>query len=108
VVALRGRERFERTLAQGRRARSGPLAVAVAPGTDPEGSLRLGLAVRVSGKARAVRRNRLRRRLRAAASVAGLEGRDVVVRAGAEALGLDFQDLVDHFRRAVARAERSS
>ncbi len=57
-------------------------------------SARLGLAVRAKG---AVQRNRIKRRLRAAAGQADLGAYDVVVRADARALGVDFQELVNTF-----------
>lgn len=69
----------------------------MAPGPDPDGPARLGLAVpaRVGG---AVTRNRIKRRLRASFQAAELPpGIDVVVRANRAASTLDFQELAETF-----------
>ena len=66
-------------------------AIHVAPGETGEPS-RLGLAVpaRAGG---AVQRNRIKRRLRSAFRSSAPSGLDVVIRAGAGAASVDFQEL---------------
>src|SRR5688572_28007062 len=63
---------------------------------------RLGLVVKAST---AVTRNRVKRRLRAAAREAGLAtGSDVVIRADERAAGKDFQEMVATIRGAIEGA----
>lgn len=65
----------------------------------PDDDSRLGLAVRCD---RAVDRNRLKRRLRAAwRNFAPAGGFDVAVRAEAAALWLPYQELETHLHRAL-------
>ena len=66
---------------------------------DPEREPRLGLAVRE--RRSAVRRNRARRRLRAAAAQCELPRRDVVIRAEGAAGEMQFQELVGILKSAV-------
>jgi ribonuclease P protein component len=66
---------------------------------DPNGEPRLGLAVRE--RRSAVKRNRARRRLRAAAAQCGLPPRDVVIRADPGVVDMEFQELVEQLRSAV-------
>lgn len=106
-MSLRGREEFRRVLSEGTRARRGPLAVTVAPGADPSGPARLGIAVRVA-RGRAVVRNRIRRRVKEAFRSAARPGRDVVVRADDRVLGMSFQELTVTLEGAMADAERGS
>ena len=60
---------------------------------------RMGLAVRE--RKSAVRRNRVRRRLRAAAALCELPGRDVVISAEPGVADLGFQELVAELESAV-------
>lgn len=91
---------FSRLTRQGRRSARGPLTLYVATGET--GSVRLGMAIRAD---KAVTRNRVKRRLRAALRAAAVpEGTDVFVRADARARDTKFQELVDAFSSAaVAR-----
>src|SRR5688572_11932811 len=91
--SLSSKRDFERVLRDGRRTRTRCGTLFVAPGQDPSGPPRLGLAVpaRVGG---AVVRNRIKRRLRASFMAAGLpHGIDVVVRASREASTIAFQEM---------------
>jgi ribonuclease P protein component len=100
--ALRSSRDFHRVRSSGARARSNGVTVWVAPG--PEGvSGRLGLSARSRS---AVERNRIRRRIRAAWREAGPTGSsDVVVGADEAALAPSFQELVNHLKSALNRAE---
>ena len=99
----RGRD-FERVRARGRRARSDGVSVFVARAATTDTPPRLGLAVgRDTGNA--VMRNRIRRRLREAWRASEPPpGHDAIVRATADVATMDFQNLVEHVRRAVTRA----
>jgi ribonuclease P protein component len=78
----------------------------VAPGPDPAGPSRMGLSV-PRGVGTAVRRNRVRRRLRAAwQAVEAQPGTDVLVRAGSRALSVPFQELVESLQRATGERGR--
>ena len=81
---------FSGVLATG--ARAGGRGMTVYVRRVDEGEPRLGLIVRAP---RAVVRNRIKRRLRAAFRVAGPSGgADVVIRADERAAGKDFQEMV--------------
>lgn len=71
------------------------------PGPGDPAVARVALAVgrRAGG---AVARNRIRRRLRAAAGLAGLGPGAYLIAAGPEVIELPFDELVGHLRRAVA------
>ena len=108
---IRGRGAFRALARPASRGRSGPLSVSLAPG-GPSGSappVRLGYAVgrRHGGS---VRRNRLRRRLQAAAreAVRGmlepLVPGDYLVSAHPDAATLDQPALVTHLAGALAAA----
>jgi ribonuclease P protein component len=94
---------FARVQASGRRARSDGITVALVASEDARPT-RVGLAVGRSAGG-AVVRNRIKRRLRAAWREVGPgSGYEVVLRAGAAAATVDYQDLVKHVERAVTRA----
>lgn len=102
VRPLRSSKDHERVRRAGRRARRDGLTVFVAPAPEPAAPARLGLAVRAR---RAVRRNRVKRRLRAAfGRCAPPAGIDVVVSASGELAEVDFQELVDHLCAALRAA----
>jgi len=95
--SLRSRREFQRVIQKGRAARRNGITVFVG-NYDPE-EPRLGLAVRE--RKSAVRRNRVRRRLRAAAALCELPGRDVVISAEPGVADLEFQELVVELKSAV-------
>lgn len=97
--ALRRREDFEKTLRGGRRTSVSGISIVAAP-RDDDGAPRVGLAVRAST---AVRRNRIKRRIRAAVAEADVRGVDLVVRAEESAAGRDYQEMVEAIRRAAGR-----
>ena len=84
----------------GRAARRNGITVFV--GNFEQQEPRLGLVVRE--RKSAVRRNRVRRRLRAAAALCELPGRDVVIRAEAGMANVEFQELVTTLNAAVRAA----
>jgi len=93
-ASLRTGRDFARVYRAGRRARVDGITVWVAPAAEP-GTTRVGLTVpgSVGG---AVKRNRLRRRLREIVRSYGpVTGTDVVVRADRDAAGKNFQELHD-------------
>jgi ribonuclease P protein component len=103
VRSVRGREEFRRICSEGRRAR-GELLSVYGRRTEPGSPVRFGLAVGGRGIS-AVRRNRIRRRLRAALREAKVPaGLEFVVRAGAEAERVSFQLLVEDLEGALERA----
>jgi ribonuclease P protein component len=109
LARLTQRSQFLAAADHGRRFRSPAFTVQVrdAEGEDGRDGLRLGLtASRKTGNA--VKRNRIRRRLRAVAALAlaGEAGRpcDVVIVARPETLTADFATLVRDLSVAVARA----
>lgn len=105
VRILRSSRDFHRVRSTGAHARSNGITVWVVEGS-PGAPPRLGLAARSRS---AVERNRIRRRVRAAWREAGVEqGRDVVVGADRAALAPPFQELVNHIRSALTRAESRS
>jgi ribonuclease P protein component len=99
---LRGRRRFAAVRTEGLRAASDGVRVQVASnGLDVA---RVGLAI--VGVRSAVRRNRLRRRLRDAVHplLGAMAGNDVVVVAGGDAERLPFGGLRDALAIAIGRA----
>lgn len=110
LARLTQRKEFLAAAEHGRRFRSPSFTVQVRDAAAEEGrdSLRLGLtASRKTGNA--VKRNRIRRRLRAAAAkaLAGQTDRacDVVVIARSEVLGTTFDRLVADLSVAIERAK---
>ncbi|KRE11858.1 hypothetical protein ASE63_19070 [Bosea sp. Root381] len=109
LARLTQRKEFLAAADKGRRFRS-PAFTAQVRDTTPEeerGGLRLGLtASRKTGNA--VKRNRIRRRLRAAAAQAlrdqAARPCDIVIVARPEVLGADFQALVADLSIAIDRA----
>ncbi|MGD2060019.1 MAG: ribonuclease P protein component [Acidimicrobiia bacterium] len=98
-TSLRNSRDFRRVLNDGIRRREGGITVVSAPGTS--GPPRLGLVVsRSCGSA--VRRNRIKRRLRSAAHRIGLlPGFDHVIIATSEVADVPFDRLSDWMRRAL-------
>ena len=97
---------FRRLYASAGRARRDGLTVYVAPraGSGSDDSTRLGVAVG-AGPGGAVVRNRVKRRLRAAARASlPATGLDVIVRADRTVARLPFQELTNHLDAAVADA----
>lgn len=116
---LRRRQEFDAVFAEGVRLSGGPLQLQAAVQTAVQAAAREGavekqpcrfgfLISRRQGNA--VRRNRLRRRLRHAAREAsragGCVGLDVVVIARGNAGEASFQELDGHLRRLLGRAQR--
>lgn len=103
VTSVKSSSDFRRIFASGRRFEGDHMTTFSAPSERAGG--RLGLAVRGASR-RAVVRNRVRRRLRAAYAAAG--GPDVevdtIVWADLEAAAVDFQELVDDFAASLARS----
>ncbi len=97
--SLRNPTDFRRVLDRGIRRRRGDIVVAGSPGEA--GPPRVGLVVsRSCGPA--VRRNRIKRRLRAAAESAGLRpGTDYVIIATPQVAETPFDTLVEELSRAV-------
>lgn len=99
---LRSSKDHERVRRAGVRARRDGVTVFVAPAAQAEGPARVGLAVR--GRP-AVRRNRAKRRLRAACGRCALPaGVDVVIAGGVELSEIGFQELVDSLSAALGAA----
>jgi ribonuclease P protein component len=100
-VSLSGRARFSTVFTEGRRARNDGITVWVLPRNEGYPT-HLGLAVsaRAGG---AIRRNRLRRRVRALVREASIPA-DVVVSAGSDAMELSFQELGVSLNGALAAA----
>lgn len=94
---MRSKRALADTLRSGRKHVTPGLSVVVTPG-EP-GVARLGLAVKASG---AVRRNRIKRRLRAAFRAGASDGVDCVARADDRAASVAFQELVETFRAGSA------
>ena len=108
---LRNRRDFLRVARTGEKWVAPGLIVQVDPhrGEEPQAVMRVGFTV--SKKVgNAVVRNRVRRRLRAAASeifpTEGKSGRDYVVIGRQAALKRSFADLTDDLKTAVNKAER--
>lgn len=108
VTAIRSRSTFQALRRPAGRGARGPVAVAFAPppgATAEVGGVRVGYVVgRSCGNA--VRRNRLRRRLRAAVreSWVGLPAGDYLVRAAPVAGELPFRPLVSAVGEAMTEA----
>ena len=100
---------FRRLYASARRARRDGVTVFVAPrDAAPEAPSRLGLAVG-AGPGGAVVRNRVKRRLRAAArATLPPTGIDVVVKADRSVAVIPFQELTEHLGAAVEAAGRGA
>jgi ribonuclease P protein component len=107
---LTRRDQFQAAAGNGRRFRSSALTVQVLDRPGEDEGIRIGLtASRKCGNA--VKRNRIRRRLRAAAREAFADGApqaDVVAVARAETLAAPYDELVRSLRSALtkARAQR--
>jgi ribonuclease P protein component len=98
--SLSNSRQFRRVLSTGKRARRNGVVVACAPAHNGD-TPRIGLVAKV-GRGRAVARNRVRRRLRAAVTSATPGGPfDIVVTAGPEARELEFQKLVRMVKEAM-------
>jgi ribonuclease P protein component len=103
--SLSGRTEFGRVAAEGRRWSGGLVTVYGARG-EPDTPARLGLAVGARGMT-AVRRNRIRRRLREAfRAVDPQDGFEFVVRATPEVASVDYQLLVDNLSQGMDRVAR--
>ncbi len=97
---------FRSLLGHGRRARRDGVTVFARARPDPLTPSRLGVVARTSSR-RAVDRNRIKRRLRAAAGESlPPTGYDIVVRGDDQLLGSDFQQLVSDLRGAIERVMR--
>ena len=98
---LRGRRRFAAVRAGGLRASAAGVRAQLA--ANDLGVARVGFAL--VGLRSSVRRNLLRRRLRAAIRplLGRLAGRDVVIVAGADAAGLSFAELGTAVETSVSR-----
>ena len=108
VGRVTGRASFDALRRSAHRARSGPLSVSwLPPGPDDRALARVAYAVgRSTGGA--VVRNRIRRRLRAAASelarTGDLPAGTYSVGAGSDAADLAWDELRDHLRGVIQRA----
>ena len=102
--SLPARRDFRRVMDAGRRRKRGPVTVVAAMGATEHA--RVGL-VAGRGVGNAVRRNRARRRVRAALTEVNLPVRtDVVVIISAEALALPFRQLVADLEAAANEKSR--
>jgi ribonuclease P protein component len=103
---LTQRVQFQAAAGNGRRFRSSAVTVQVLDRPADEDGIRIGLtASRKCGNA--VKRNRIRRRLRAAAREAfagGTAHADIVAVARAETLGAAYDELVRSLRSALTKA----
>jgi ribonuclease P protein component len=115
LAHIRQRHEFKAAAAKGRRFRTSAFTAQTLAHGQPETGLRLGLtASRHTGTA--TERNRIRRRLRAAAQLAGASRAqaplDLVLVARREALSAPFATLADDIAKAIdrtlSRGERSS
>jgi ribonuclease P protein component len=96
---------FHRTYSEGTRASVGSVVAHVRP-TDERGPARIGVSA-ARGLGGSVGRNRAKRRVREALLILRDEvrpGSDIVLVASPAATRVDFQDMVDNVRRALARA----
>lgn len=100
--SLRNSRDFHRVLNEGTRHREGGIVLASSPG--PSGPPRLGLVVsRRCGSA--VKRNRIKRRLRAVADSVGLQpGTDYVIIATSQVADIPFDRLTGWLRRAIGES----
>src|SRR3954452_21284577 len=104
IGRVQDRRSFLRLRAEGRRGRSGPVSVTAVPdpSLDPP---RVAFAIgRRTGNA--VTRNRVRRRLRAAASASPPPAGLYLVQAGPGATTIGFDELSTHLETAVGAANR--
>ena len=106
LIHLTQRSEFQAAAGNGRRFRSSALAIQVLDRPDDGVGIRIGLtASRKAGNA--VKRNRIRRRLRAAAHEAYAENmtdRDIVAVARPETISAGYGELVRSFRDALTKA----
>ena len=106
LVHLTKRSEFQAAAGNGRRFRSSVLAIQVLDRPDDGAGIRIGLtASRKTGNA--VKRNRIRRRLRAAAReayAACATDRDIVAVARPETISAGYGELVRSFRDALTKA----
>ena len=94
---------FRKAFAEGERSGGRGLTIYVRRSGSPD--TRLGLVVRAP---RAVVRNRVKRRLRAAFRAAGpVGGVDVVMRADDSSAGRDFQEMVATIQEALVKGGRA-
>ena len=101
--SLRKQRDFQRIARKGGRGKSGAVTVRALRRADSNLSSRLGLAVR-AGRAGAVGRNRIKRRLRSAASeIFPATGWDIVVGSDERALGVRFEMLLADMKGAAMR-----
>lgn len=101
--SIRSARDFRRVYRAGSTARVDGVTVWSAPRADADAA-RLGLSIR-SSVGTAVERNKLRRRIRAIfTAYEPAPGRDVVVQAGPEATGRNFQELSEVTELAFQRA----
>lgn len=107
VGRLRGRSEFRALTRPDGRGAHGPVSVSFVGAGATSAVPAVGFAIgRAHGNA--VRRNRLRRRLRAAAAAAGdLAPGSYLVRASPAAASLTFDEMVAALRTATARAARA-
>lgn len=99
VTSLRSSGDFRRVLAEGRRWRAGPITVVGLRGTDA--GTRVGLVVR-KDVGNAVRRNRVKRRVRHALKDVSLEqGMDYVIMTGGRVLAAPYSTLTEWLSQAV-------
>jgi ribonuclease P protein component len=106
LIHLTKRSEFQAAAGNGRRFRSSALVIQVLDRPDDGVGIRIGLtASRKAGNA--VKRNRIRRRLRAAALeayVLNSTDRDIVAVARAETISAAYVELVRSFRDALTKA----
>jgi ribonuclease P protein component len=106
LIHLTKRSEFQAAAGNGRRFRSSALAIQVLDRPDDGEGIRIGLtASRKAGNA--VKRNRIRRRLRAAAREAfatATADRDIVAVARPETISAGYGELVRSFRDALTKA----
>ena len=103
---IRDRATFEALRHSEARARRGPVTVTYAPvGTAPRPRVAYAIGKRAGS---AVTRNRIRRRLRAAASTADLRPGAYLVSAGPAAATLPYEELKSEVVRAMTAASTRS
>lgn len=106
LIHLTKRSEFQAAAGNGRRFRSSALSIQVLDRPDDDIGIRIGLtASRKTGNA--VKRNRIRRRLRAAARdayAASAADRDIVAVARSETISAGYGELVRSFRDALTKA----
>jgi ribonuclease P protein component len=102
IRSLSSEQDFTRVVRRGRATRRDGITVFV-DSDAPKGAPGVGLSVRVRGSA--VRRNRARRRVRAALLECRVPSRDIVIRADDTVVDMEFQKLVSLVQRALEDAE---